>query len=179
MQAASLQAQTQMQTAQLAAQVEMARVQGELASGQLGAQVALAQLGSAESIALAQLSQENAIANLAAQTQIIINDQNTDYSLESSRLAAETQIASQQMSAAILVHQLNVNQNMLEIQSSNLIAQAAIGQIGNLKKKDRDNALIALTSSLTGNPVNYVEQSGGGIFGGLIPFVSPLVNAIA
>lgn len=179
MQAAQLAASTQMQTAQLGAQIEMARVQGELASGQLGAQVALAQLHSAETIGMASLAQEGAIANLAAQTQIILNDQNVEYTLESARLASETQLANKLTDASILMYQMDTNRDMLQIQSTNMLAQSAIGQVSNLKKKDRDNALVALTASLTGNPVNYTQDKSGGGLGGLLSFISPLANAIA
>jgi hypothetical protein len=191
MQIAAMQAGAQTQALQMQGAVEAARIAATRDQAALAGQVALAQLGSGEKIALATLDADRFAAGLNAQTNLLINEQNLSYNLESARVAGETQlnlraldvgVMTKQMEtqAAMFGMQLVANQEMYKVQSHNLITQAAIGQVSNLKKKNRDEALTAIYSSATGTPNTYVPQSGGGFgFGDIFGVISPLAGAIA
>lgn len=163
------------QQAQLAASIELARVQGEKDAANLGAQVALAQLASGETVALSSLERESAIAAMNVNANLLMNEQNINYATESARIAAETQLGLREIDTNLLREQMRTQSEMFAVQSHNLIAQSVIGQIGNLKKKNRDEALIAISEGALGTTLDYTPRRGG--FNPL-KLVSPIANAI-
>lgn len=176
MQIAGMQTAAAIQSAQIAANIEALRVQGERDQAALAGQVALAQLASGERVALETLNAEREAAAINAQTNLLINEQTINYNLESARLASETQLGLRQIDANLISGQLDAqaemfrdqlaaNMAMYQIQSQNLIAQTAFSQIGNLKKKNRDEALAYLASAFGDFPNTYVPQRGGGLLG--------------
>lgn len=190
MQAASIQAATAIQGAQIAAGIELARVQATRDQAALAGQVALAQLGSGEKVALATLDADREAAVLNAQTNLLINDANLSYGLETARIAGETATALRAMEIGVMTHQMDTNAEMFRYQtqanafmfaeqSRNLVTQSALGAIGSLKKKNRDEALTAIYAAATGTPNTYVPQSGGGFgFGDLLGVVSPVTGLL-
>lgn len=190
LQIAGMQMAGQIQAAQIAANIEALRVQGQRDQAALAGQVALAQLGSGERIALETLAADREAAVLNAQTNLLINEQTANYNLESARLASETTLGLRQIDANLVSNQLSTqaamfrdqltaNMAMYETQSRSLIATTALGQIQNLKKKNRDEALTAITASLTGTPNYYVPQSDGGFsLGDLVGVISPVAGLL-
>lgn len=190
MQIAGMQTAASIQTAQIGASVEAARIQGEQNRNVLASQVAIAQLMSGERVALETISADREAANLNAATNLAINEQNTTYALESARLASETSIGLKGIDAAIVMHQLDTNAEMFgkqldtnammfAEQSRNLIATTALGQIQTLKKKNRDEALISLVSSFTGQPNTYIPQRDFGFgISDIVGVLSPAYGAL-
>lgn len=160
MQAQALQAGTAIQGAQIAANIEALRIQAGRETALAGATVASEQLASGERVAMAQLSHDTALANLNAQANMLINEQNIEYGIETARLAADTQLGLRALDIGLLQTQLETQAHMFQTQSTNLIAQSLIGQVGNLKKKNRDEALAYLASASLGTPNTYAPQGG-------------------
>lgn len=190
MQIAGMQTAAALQSAQIGANVETARIQSVNAQAALAGQVALAQLASGERVALETLAADREASRYNADANIAINAQNLAYGIESARLASETAIGLKSIdadivksqlvtNAAMFSKQLDTNAMMFAEQSRNLVAQTALSQIGTLKKKNRDEALTALTSSLTGTPNTYVPQGGGGFgIGDILGVLSPAYAAL-
>lgn len=156
MQAASLQASTAIATAQIGAGIEAARIGVQRDMGALQAQIALAQLGSGERVALETLEFERAMGLADNQANLLINEQNINYALESARVASETSLGLRKLETDMFSEQLAANRDMFAIQSQNLITQSMIAQVSSLKAKDRDTALAAILAT----------QSGSGFSGG-------------
>lgn len=190
LQIASMQAGAATQQLQLQAGIEAGRIQATREQNALAGTVALAQLASGEKVSLASIDADRFAAGLNAQTNLLINEQNLSYSLESARVAGDTAIAMRSLDVGVMTHQmdtqaamfaeqLDANRDMYAIQSHNLITQAAIGQIGSLKKKNRDEALTAIYSSATGTPNTYVPQGGGGFgLGDIVGVLSPVAGLL-
>lgn len=176
LQAASLQASTAIQAAQISANVEATKIGAERDANVLAAQVALAQLSSGEHVALEQLEADRAAMELNASTNLLVNEQNLNYGLETARLAANTELGRKQIDANLLTQQLATNAamfseqlaanvHMFDTQSDNLIKQSIIGQVGSLKKGDRDNALISIA---LGAPSSHGSVIGPSSYPGLL-----------
>ncbi len=179
LQGAQLQAGAAVQAAQISANVEAMRIQAQRETQTLGAQVALEQLASGENVAMAQLANERDLGAMNVNANLLINEQNLNYGAETARLAAETTLGLRMIDANIVTHQLDTNAAMFAEQSRNLIATTALGQIQGLKKKNRDEALTAITASLTGTPNLYVPQGGGGFgLGNIVGVLSPVVGLL-
>lgn len=179
MQIAALQAGASQAAVQSAANIEAARIQASREQAALGAQVALAQLASGEKVALEQLALESGLGFANIQANILINDANISYALESARIASETQIGLRQIDVDLLNAQLEAQTHMFEVQSQNLLYQSLIGQTGSLKKKNRDEYAAYLASLMSGQQTAYIPQRSGGFgLGDLFGVVSPLANAI-
>jgi len=173
-QIASMQAGAAAQAGNLAASVEMARINSETVAAGLGAQIAMAQLASGENVALRQLIAQERLGEINAETNLLINEQNLSYSTETARIAADTNIALKNIDAGILTSQLTANRDMFAIQSSNMITQTLISQVGNLKKRDRDDALAGI-----GGYIPVYGGSGGGISGSdIAPFAGVIGSFI-
>lgn len=174
MQIAGMQTAAAIQSAQIGAGIEAARIQGQNTQAAMAAQIAAAQLASGERVALATLDADREAAAMNVAANIRISENTMNYNLESAKLASETAIGLKEVDAGILRYQLATNAAMFSEQSRNLIATSAIAQIGSLKKKNRDEALTAITASLTGTPNQYVAQGGGGFgFGDIVGVLSP------
>lgn len=150
MQNASLQASTAIATAQIGAGIEAARIQVSRDTANLQAQIALAQLGSGERVALETLNAERSLAQLDAQTNLLVNEQNINYALETARVASETTLSLRKFETDMFSEQLAANRDMFRIQSENLITQSMIAQVSSLKAKDRDTALAAILATRSG-----------------------------
>lgn len=186
MQIAGMQMAGAIQAAQIGANVEALRIQGQRDQGVLAGQVAMAQLASGERVALETLATDRDAARFNAETNLLIHERTLSYNTESARIAADTAIDLKQIDANVVMYQLGTNAAMFdrqlqtnaamfETQSRNLIATTALAQVGSLKKKNRDEALTALTASLTGTPNSYVAQGGGGFgIGDIVGVVSPI-----
>lgn len=162
MQIANLQASTQLQAANISAGIEMARIAGEHDTNEFSANVALAQIMAGENVALQQMVEEVKLAKYNIDANMIINEQNLSYGMETARVASETALKSKALDIGLLTHQLDTQAAMFVEQSKNLTTQSLISQIGNLKKKNRDEALIAIGEVATGKDIDYVAQRGGG-----------------
>jgi hypothetical protein len=140
-------------------------------------QVALQQQQSAEDIAIATLqaqvannqtaagadttnkATDAALAGLLAQltAQTTQTQIQAEYSFDTAQAANEAALTSKAIDAGMFAKQLDTNVAMYSIQSNNLVAQSLIGQISNLKKGDRDAALISLAS---GTPSSHGSITG-------------------
>lgn len=173
LQAAQMQYGAQIQGAQIAAGVEAARIQAENNAASLGASVALANLATQEKVALFQLAREADLAAINAQTNLLINEQNISYGVETARLAAETQIGLRALDVSLLNKQMETNAAMFETQSKNLITQSVIAQVPSLKKRDRDDALAGIGGY---TPVPGGAGGGGNIVEGAMGLVPNLIK---
>jgi hypothetical protein len=141
-------------------------------------------------VALANLDTERELAFMNTQANLLINEQNLSYSLESAKVASATQIGLRELDVGLINRQMDTqasmfreqmaaNADMLELQSRTMIASAAIGAVGNLKKKNQDEALTSIVSSLTGTPNTYVQRGGGGFgIGDIVGVVSPIAGLL-
>jgi hypothetical protein len=160
MQIASMNAAAQTQALQ--AQVNMAANESAagIAIANLQANVALAELQAGREVSMANINQNAVLTMAGYDYQKQIAGWNFEYSLESARVAADTSLKAKGMDTALLMHQMNVNQEMFETQSNNLITQSVIGQIGNLKKKDRDEAFSAVLKTTMVDSGTYTDRFG-------------------
>ncbi len=170
MQIAGMQQAAAIQTAQMQYNLGAAQIAADREAANLAGQIALAQLTSGENVALQQLEFEKALgeANIAANLQL--SEMTQAYSLESARVAAETQLDLRALDVGLLEKQMETQAWMFAKQSDNLIAQSIIAQIGNLKKGDRDNALISLA---LGAPSSHGSVTGPSVRPGLLPSGNP------
>lgn len=172
--AAQIQANSQTQQYQLqlaalqqqgASDVALATLQAhsqDLAT-QAAADVTNRQTDAASAVSMAGLTAQTNIAQLQA-----------EYSYDTAKAANEaaitinannnaTSIAGRQIDASTLHDQLQTNLQMFAIQSNNLITQSAIAATANLKKGDRDAALVSI---VTGAPSSHGSITGPSINGG-------------
>lgn len=150
------------------AQVQMAQLQAQAAVNAASANLAAEQTQANAAVAVATLQAQNdALATtiggdvakytanldatvqqsaITAQMQAIQTQ--AEYSFATAKTAAETNIAIQQINANVFANQLEANNEALRIQSKNLVDQTLIAQIPSLKKKNRDDVLLALTQKV-------------------------------
>lgn len=151
-------AATQNMQLQLAAIKEQGAV--DVAIANLGAQYSMAETQAQADVAkyLAQTEGTIQLAGLDAQKEIA--QMNAQYSYDTARLASEVAISSREIDAAILNNQLTANvamfrettaaqTKMYETQAGLLTQQSILATIPTLKKKNRDDVLLALTRSGT------------------------------
>lgn len=126
--------------------IAVQNIQAGVAHHQIDAGVNMSQIAAGVSMYQTDAQKDVALATIAStNTQAQIN----------------ANLISQQLTtnAQMLRDQLNANNEALQIQSQNVIAQSLIGQVGSLKKKDRDESLQIVSGYLTGNPVSYTNPA--------------------
>lgn len=140
-----------------ATQLAMANIQASIASNQTAAELAALKEQSARDVALGALQQTIDLANTEAGKTVALANFNAqkeiaalqgEYDVATARVASETEIKSNQIQADMFASQLEANRQMFADQVSALNTQALIGQIGNLKKKNRDEALKYLSNQV-------------------------------
>jgi len=168
--------------AQLAANAATTQSNAELAAKQSdnAAAVAIANLQYQGSLADTQAGADVAkylAATDAATNSLALTEQTRqmqiqgEYSFATAKVAAETNLAGQALQAQVLTTQLvtqaqmfgkslDANTQALQIQSQNLVDQSLIAQIPTLKKKNRDDALLALASSFSNQGVPQLPNNG-------------------
>lgn len=144
-----------------------ASTQLQMAQIQTGAAVQQSQQESAAAIAIATLQAQGQIADIQAgadtakylasqeantqmrylDIQKDIAQTNAEYSYDTAVVASETALGLQHSQQEMFSKQLDTNLAMLDVQSQNLIQQSLISQIPSLKKKNRDDVLIALANN--------------------------------
>jgi hypothetical protein len=168
-------------TAQADNTIALANAEASMRAGDNAAAVAIATLQAQGQIAETQAGADVAkyIANLEATTsmagftaQMEAIKLQSEYGLESSRVAAETQLGIRALDAAVLSKQLDTNASMFNnslaanvemsrIQSDAFIKQSALSVIPTLKKKDRDETLQILGTTFAGGSVPYYNNNSG------------------
>lgn len=166
--AAGLQAQSiqaQLNAAAMSQQVELEKIKAQSATditlANIASNLSLEEIQASTDLIKYQTAKDAEIASLTLQTQERMATTSQEYALAAAQSAYATQIASKELDAAILSKQIDTNVKMLEIQSTNLIQQNLIAQVGSLKKKDRDETLQIIAGNLTGYPVSYTNPRGG------------------
>jgi len=165
-------AQTNQSNADLAALKE--QVAGQVAIATLQTQSQLADTAAGSDVAKYLASVQAGAQTFALTEQTRQMALQGEYSLETAKVAAETDLAGQALQAGVLVHQLDTNASMfnasiaantaaLKIQSDNITMQGLISQAGNLKKKDRDEYLEILAGTSLGGGVNYYNGPGAAV----------------
>lgn len=170
-------------TAQTDNSVALANAQASANANNNAAAVAIAQLEYQGKLAETQAGADVAkyVANLDANTTMLgfttqmeaIKVQ-AEYGLESSRVAAETNLAGQALNAQVLIRQLDTNAAMFNnslaanveqsrITSQTYIATSALGQVSTLKKKDRDETLQIIAGQAMGAPQQFYNPSGSAV----------------
>lgn len=146
--------------AQIAAQLQGQSIQAQLAAATIQAQSEVTVAAMQRDVALANVQAGADITKYQVATDLQAAREAAEYGVETANIAANTQLKLKETDAALLIHQMNVNAEMFNTQSQNLIAQSLIGASASLKKKDRDNYLVSIA---TGAP--YRGQTGTGTTG--------------
>lgn len=155
---AQVMASAQLSAAQIQANSQATAAAMEFAAAQEGykANVALANIGASVDLAGIAAEREFGLASLDMQKQLTFL--NSEYALETAKVVSNEAITMRQIDRAAFNDQLAANNRSLQIQSQSLFQQAAIAQIGSLKKKNRDDVLLALSSNFNnaGNAQIYL-----------------------
>jgi hypothetical protein len=186
LQAAQLQAGTQVQLAQIgAAQSNNAgAIQLEALSRQIEGQQSLAlletqfhtiELGANERMADNQVTASLTALQAQLNNSLATTEANNSFALGYAKNATDSAV---QMTAINAMLQRSMSADQLEAFKygtdatvKTTIAGQAFSQVGSMKKKDRDNATTYLASVFTGAPDTYIAPHDGG---GFLSFVSPV-----
>jgi len=177
----------------MSGQIAMAQIQANAATGQTMAEVAAIDKAAQRDIAIATIGGNVELANIAAGREISllgiqqsyatemanidaqkqIYGLQAEYALEGAKVASEYAFKQQAVNAAVVMHQLDTNAAMFSRQAESLEKQSLYNTVSTLKKKDRDNVLIALE---TGNLTKYADGGGGGNSLGMFAPVTGLLG---
>lgn len=160
LQAAQLEAATQQNIVQAQVNLRAQEIGAELEAAGLMANIQLAGLMSNENIAMAGFANDAALGMASLDVQRQIAALNSMTSLELAQISSDAAITAKEIDTGLLIHQLNVNQQMFETQSQNLLTQSIISQVPSLKKKDRDETLQYLGGTILGSDVNIYNPPG-------------------
>jgi len=140
--------------AQLAAQTQiaMAQIQAGAINAQTSAEVAMKNADIEGQVRLGQLAYQAGLAEIQASKEAL--EINSEYSLQTARVAAETNLAMARLDKEVLTTQLAQQTQMFGMQLQSLNNQAILAQVSSLKKKDRDNVLAGL-AGIQYRGVNY------------------------
>jgi len=137
-----------------------------MAQTQANAGVAVATLQYNGTIAQTQAAADVAkyTATLDAQTQTAaFNTQkqiaaiNAEYSYDTAKVAAETNIAQWTINAGVLTNQLAAQRDMFLAATKATTIGVLASQVGQVKANDRDNVLTALIASSSGQSLNFYD----------------------
>lgn len=135
--------------AQLAAQTQlgMAQIQAGAVNAQTAAEVAMKNADIAGQVKLGELAYQAGLAELSASKEAL--QIQSEYSFQTARVAAETNLQMAKMDKDVLTTQLATQAWMFGQQTQSLTNMALISQVGNLKAKDRDRLLYELGNMIT------------------------------
>lgn len=132
--------------AEIAAQsnIAMAQIQANIASQQFASEAAIKNAEFAASVKNSEFAYNVALVQIDAEKAILENQ--SEYSLATARVAAETNLEMAKLDRDVLTTQLNTQSQMFSKQIDSLTNQALIAQVSTLKKKNRDDVLLALAN---------------------------------
>jgi len=177
---AQLGAQTQLQVASLGANVELARLNAQIAAGQddndtalalagLGAQLSAAQIAAQERMTNRSTDASLSALNMQLQNAYASQVNNNQFAYDYAKLAYDSSIETVKTNAALTATLSAQQLDAYKYGTDAAIKQNLIGQIGSLKKKDRDESLQIISGNILGNPVPYYNGPGSAIVYGGVP----------
>lgn len=165
MQAAQLQYNAQIASANVAAQMQANQNLTDFRIAELAASNEASNIQASADVAKYVASLDAASTAKALETQQNIYDLQGQYSLETARTAAQAQLGLAELQASMFNKQLETNAQMFGDQLRAATAQTALSVIPTLKKGDRDAALISIT---TGQPSSHGSIIGQAGYSGLL-----------
>jgi len=159
--------QLQANAANFAAQLDYAKTQDQndaaVAIANLESQLGLVAVNKEAEIQLTGINAGRDVDLAALDNQKQIAYLQTEYAIEGARIASEETITLRNIDRNMFADQLNNNREMLKIQADTMTNQALIGQVGSLKKKDRDDTLKFIAGQVSPGdnkvPYNYSNNT--------------------